>query len=219
MMQVEDRQQLLSTTERTESILAMRLGGKTLQEIGNKYNVSRERIRQIEKMALGGMSKQSKDKYLGAVHAPSVSSMERERSRARSKARKALVEWFESIPRSITAHRATTISGIDLGLNGEMSEVDICAAIHAKFHISWFGKYARCGDCSTVKLCGEFAPSIAKGERPPNRCRECGAKHQSWLYHNNESYRQKCKEWVNKNPDKVRRYAKRYHAKKRAKAR
>lgn len=33
--------------ERNETILKMRRGGMTLQEIGNIYKVSRERIRQI----------------------------------------------------------------------------------------------------------------------------------------------------------------------------
>ena len=50
------------TSERTKDIVIMRLEGKTLAEIGEKYALSRERVRQILFMAKEGVSYQDKQK-------------------------------------------------------------------------------------------------------------------------------------------------------------
>ena len=57
---------LQGLNERERDIIILRFGlydgeGKTLEEIGNMYHVSRERIRQIEKRALKKLRNKAKD--------------------------------------------------------------------------------------------------------------------------------------------------------------
>lgn len=49
--------------ERESNVLFQRVNGLTLEEIGAKYTISRERIRQVEKKALKKLSRVNEDKY------------------------------------------------------------------------------------------------------------------------------------------------------------
>ena len=70
MLQEEIRDVLSTLTPREEKVLLLRYGfdgrERTLEEVGAEFNITRERIRQIEVKALKKLKHRSRSKHLKA---------------------------------------------------------------------------------------------------------------------------------------------------------
>lgn len=185
-----------SLDRRSKKVLFDRLSGKTLEDIGQRIGVTRERTRQITNTAIASqdlaVAREEIDAEMERVCGRDENSAGRVKKRAALKhygTRKNLVKAMEKTFNRDAVISLLTEANPDLHLE-PLDDVEICAYIHEEYNIKRYGSYLRCPSCDSIKVSTEFLPSAVKRTSYTQYCRKCNTKRASYNYHNNPNVKQ-----------------------------
>ncbi len=179
--------------KRAEAMAALYREGKTLEEVGAAFKVTRERVRQLIK----GLVSRS-DGGIGYKHKLRMEKIAKSPRSIKSKMRAFLLASWDR-------EGACKIAGIEH--DPAWSDLEFCQKIYDVCGLVHIAPYLRCPNCRAFYL-----PTNSN-----RRCKPCvAAKTREWLA--KPKNKLKAKKWVKQNNDKTRQYARKYYASEKGKA-